>query len=49
MGIKGVVLGYAKEVVLKESEVDALKTCGEYKEAETCIKARDNPMGAGQS
>lgn len=47
LGFKGVCLGYAKEVVLDESAVQKLATCGDDSAAEECIKKEILPWKEG--
>ncbi|KAH8679743.1 FAD-linked oxidoreductase-like protein [Tricladium varicosporioides] len=47
MGFKGVVLGYAREVVLDKSQADNLESCGEYEIAEECIRREIIPWRKG--
>lgn len=47
MGFKGVVLGYAKEVVLTKEQKDNLAGCGHGAAAEACIRDEINPWAKG--
>ncbi|KAI0405843.1 proline dehydrogenase [Xylaria palmicola] len=47
IGFTGVILGYAKEVVLTESETRDLSSCGEGPTAEECIRNEIRPWAAG--
>lgn len=47
MGFKGVMLGYAKEVVLDEGSVAALASCGDNEVAEACIRNEILPWKNG--
>jgi hypothetical protein len=47
MGFKGVMLGYAKEVVLDEDTVSQLESCGADEAAEACIKNEILPWKKG--
>ncbi|KAL3425385.1 proline oxidase/dehydrogenase [Phlyctema vagabunda] len=47
IGFKGVILGYAKEVVLTASQKANLESCGESETAERCIKEEIIPWAKG--
>jgi proline dehydrogenase len=47
IGFKGVILGYAREVVLDEKEADNLESCGEYEKVEACIRNEITPWAKG--
>lgn len=47
IGFKGVILGYAKEVVLDESQKENLASCGEGEAAEACIRDEIIPWTNG--
>ncbi|KAI0433849.1 proline dehydrogenase [Xylaria sp. FL1042] len=47
LGFNGVLLGYAKEVVLTDAETRDLSTCGEGPVAEECIRNEIIPWAAG--
>ncbi|KAI1290970.1 proline dehydrogenase [Xylaria venustula] len=47
LGFNGVLLGYAKEVVLSEAETRDLSTCGEGAVAEECIRNEIIPWATG--
>jgi proline dehydrogenase len=47
IGFKGVILGYAREVVLSEQQKDALASCGQDQAAEACIKNEIIPWAKG--
>jgi proline dehydrogenase len=46
-GFKGVILGYAREVVLDEKQTNNLESCGEYEIAEACIRNEITPWAKG--
>jgi proline dehydrogenase len=47
IGFKGVILGYAKEVVMDESQSQSLSSCGESETAEACIRNEIIPWANG--
>lgn len=47
IGFSGVILGYAREVVLTEEQTADLASCGGGAEADDCIKNEINPWAAG--
>jgi hypothetical protein len=47
IGFSGVILGYAREVVLTPEQTADLASCGEGATAEECIKNEINPWAAG--
>ncbi|KAB5549471.1 FAD-linked oxidoreductase-like protein [Coniochaeta sp. 2T2.1] len=47
IGFSGVILGYAREVVLPPEQTADLASCGEGAAAEECIKNEINPWAAG--
>lgn len=47
IGFTGVILGYAKEVVLTEEQTRGLSSCGEGAEAEACIRDEITPWARG--
>jgi proline dehydrogenase len=47
LGFSGVILAYAKEVVLSESEHASLESCGEYSATEKCIREEIMPWAKG--
>lgn len=47
IGFKGVILAYAKEVVLDEKQAGNLESCGETEAAEACIKNEIIPWAQG--
>jgi proline dehydrogenase len=47
MGFKGVILGYAREVVLDQKQKDNLESCGEGEAAEACIRNEIMPWAKG--
>lgn len=47
IGFGGVILGYAKEVVLTEAQMKDLSSCGEGAAAEECIRTEINPWATG--
>jgi proline dehydrogenase len=47
IGFSGVILGYAREVVLTPEQTADLASCGEGAAAEECIKNEINPWAAG--
>jgi proline dehydrogenase len=47
IGFKGVILGYAKEVVLNEKQAGSLESCGENEAAEACIRNEITPWAQG--
>lgn len=47
IGFKGVILCYAKEVVLDQKQKDNLASCGEGQAAEDCIKNEITPWAKG--
>jgi proline dehydrogenase len=47
LGFKGVILGYAREVVLDEKEASSLETCGDYDKVEACIRNEIVPWAKG--
>ncbi|KAF9872578.1 proline oxidase [Colletotrichum karsti] len=47
IGFTGVILGYAKEVVLSDAQTKDLASCGEGKTAEECIRIEINPWAHG--
>jgi proline dehydrogenase len=47
IGFKGVILGYAKEVVLDEKQAGNLESCGETEAAEACIRNEITPWAQG--
>ncbi|KAG9232940.1 FAD-linked oxidoreductase-like protein [Amylocarpus encephaloides] len=47
LGFKGVILGYAREVVMDEAEADKLKSCGEYETVGACIRQEITPWAKG--
>lgn len=47
IGFSGVILGYAREVVLTEEQTAGLASCGEGDAAEECIKNEINPWADG--
>ncbi|TVY31568.1 putative proline dehydrogenase, mitochondrial [Lachnellula subtilissima] len=47
LGFKGVILGYAKEVVLNESQTGKLQSSGDNEAAEACIRNEINPWAQG--
>ena len=47
LGFKGVILGYAREVVMNDEQKDGLKSCGEYEAAEACIRSEIIPWAKG--
>ncbi|KAL0935725.1 proline oxidase [Colletotrichum truncatum] len=47
IGFTGVILGYAKEVVLDDEQTRDLASCGEGKEAEECIRNEIIPWAEG--
>ena len=47
IGFKGVILGYAREVVLDEKQAGNLESCGENDTAEACIRNEITPWAQG--
>ena len=47
IGFSGVILGYAKEVVLTDEQTKDLASCGEGAAAEECIRTEIVPWAAG--
>ncbi|KAH6695466.1 proline dehydrogenase [Plectosphaerella plurivora] len=47
IGFTGVILGYAKEVVLTEEQTRELASCGDGEEAEACIRDEITPWARG--
>jgi hypothetical protein len=47
IGFSGVILGYAREVVLSDEQTAHLASCGEGAAAEECIRNEINPWAAG--
>jgi proline dehydrogenase len=47
IGFNGVILGYAREVVLTESQTKDLASCGEGEAAEECIRNEIVPWAKG--
>lgn len=47
LGYKGVILGYAREVVMDESQAGGLQSCGEYAQVEACIRNEITPWAKG--
>jgi proline dehydrogenase len=47
IGFKGVILGYAREVVLDEKQKDDLASCGQDEAAEACIRNEIIPWAKG--
>jgi hypothetical protein len=47
IGFKGVILGYAREVVLDEKQKDDLASCGQDEAAEACIRNEILPWAKG--
>ena len=47
IGFKGVILGYAREVVLNEKQREDLASCGQDEAAEACIKNEIMPWAKG--
>ena len=47
IGFKGVVLGYAREVVLDERQSERLTSCGENEVAEACVRNEIIPWAKG--
>jgi len=47
IGFKGVILGYAREVVLDEKQAGNLESCGENEAAEACIRNEITPWARG--
>ncbi|KAF4624644.1 hypothetical protein G7Y89_g13526 [Cudoniella acicularis] len=47
LGFKGVILGYAREVVLDENQAGNLTSCGDYEMAEACIRKEITPWMKG--
>ncbi|CAG8952877.1 hypothetical protein HYFRA_00007591 [Hymenoscyphus fraxineus] len=47
LGFKGVILGYAKEVVMDEAQADSLTSCGSSEALETCIRDEIIPWKEG--
>ncbi|KAG0651601.1 putative proline oxidase [Hyphodiscus hymeniophilus] len=47
IGFKGVILGYAREVVLDEKQKENLASCGENEAAEACIRNEIIPWAKG--
>ena len=47
IGFKGVILGYAREVVLDERQKENLASCGETEAAEACIRNEIIPWAKG--
>ncbi len=47
IGFSGVILGYAKEVVLSEEQTKDLASCGDGSAAEECIRNEIIPWAAG--
>lgn len=47
LGYKGVILGYAREVVMDESQASGLESCGDYSKVEACIRNEITPWAKG--
>lgn len=47
IGFTGVILGYAKEVVLDDSQTEDLASCGAGETAEECIRNEITPWARG--
>jgi proline dehydrogenase len=47
IGFKGVILGYAREVVLNEAQKNNLSSCGQDEVAEACIRNEITPWAKG--
>lgn len=47
IGFTGVILGYAREVVLTEEQTRELASCGQGEAAEACIRDEITPWAAG--
>ncbi|KAI1076209.1 proline dehydrogenase [Whalleya microplaca] len=47
IGFTGVILGYAREVVLSESQTRSLSSCTEGPEADACVRNEIAPWAAG--
>jgi proline dehydrogenase len=47
VGLDGVILAYAKEVVLDEKQTSALASCGNSEAAESCIRNEIKPWAKG--
>lgn len=47
IGLNGVILAYAKEVVLDENQATSLSSCGESEAAEACIRNEIQPWAKG--
>lgn len=47
IGFKGVILGYAKEVVMDEAQTQNLSSCGDSEAAEACIRNEITPWANG--
>jgi proline dehydrogenase len=47
IGFKGVILGYAREVVLDEKQKENLASCGQDEAAEACIRNEIIPWAKG--
>jgi proline dehydrogenase len=47
IGFRGVILGYAKEVVMDEAQTENLSSCGDSEAAEACIRNEITPWANG--